>query len=1050
MRSLNTYNYREEVGFNAINYNVSISDDDRIIKIEDDGSLIAELSFALSNNTLYLNGKEGLNVAEIELPISMSNIQSQRYNGETQCIELEILKNDGSIVTFELNVEELVNVYTAGDGIDINDENVISIKIKDADNNVLSVSEEGLDISLDNFAKTSDLNDLDNKVITLSNQTNSLANQMVSLSQNIVDGFNNINKYVSDGFSNINSNIEMEKSERNAKDIELENRINDIDNKLGVLHNEDSTIANEIELLKGTDKEILSMIGELHSDDSTISETLDNLKGAIENEALIRENKDNEILSKIGELENGDLSIADEIASLKGVDSEILSKIGELQEGDTTIAESLEKLKESIEEEISIREIKDNEIISLLSKEKTDRENSDNDLKNTINNSLNSFIDNTELFKDPNNNLHYTLFVNGVNKGEINIPEDKMLEKVEYDVDSNSLIFTWNTSTEQEPTVVDMTDLVDEYEGGNGIKVVSKSENSSTKLITIPTDKSKYIDINNNGQVELVVDLNKDKSKPWLYHFNDKNGEDNGKVIDFTEDYNSLISDIQSTYAPISYVDEQDKSVLSKLIGTPEDTYEMNTMYGLRAAIIENDSTDYGKIGEAKREAIAIAAADATEKDNALRDELKAYTDTSVNELKEYTQNVESVLNQKYSDLGDVVAKNSTDIKQLSTGLGNATYTGGTGLFDELHRLFHDLISGMDENNLRGKIQELINKVDVLQTTMNTLIGGKDVPGSIQNLIAESLKEAKSYADSQDVVVMDNIISSSDAKYQVKGDYVTNLELEKKNYIDEQELAAKQYVDEKTFNLTLVTYLTKDEAVKTYQQIGNYITEIPKEYVTEGELLSYDYATRDYVDSQDSKFISKEMADALYQSKNDNYVTLSEMLSYNYVDKVTMENHHDTHIGNATINYMQDHYINKNDGPFVTHEELGAKNYATKYDIEQSENNILTNINTTLEQYPTSEYVDNHYVRIEDFENSTNIENVVAQFQEGDNISINEVTNESGEKKIEISVKLSKEYNVEDTYSQGLPVKLDNLDTVSEKLSEAIKNLYDATDGELF
>ena len=1049
MRSLNTYNYREEVGFNAINYNVSISDDDRIIKIEDDGSLIAELSFALSNNTLYLNGKEGLNVAEIELPISMSNIQSQRYNGETQCIELEILKTDGSIVTFELNVEELVNVYTAGDGIDINDENVISIKIKDADNNVLSVSEEGLDISLDNFAKTSDLNDLDNKVITLSNQTNSLANQMVSLSQNIVDGFNNINKYVSDGFSNINSNIEMEKSERNAKDIELENRINDIDNKLGVLHNEDSTIANEIELLKGTDKEILSMIGELHSDDSTISETLDNLKGAIENEALIRENKDNEILSKIGELENGDLSIADEIASLKNVDSEILSKIGELEEGDTTIAESLENLKSSIEEEISIREIKDNEIISLLSKEKTDRENSDNDLKNTINDSLNSFIDNTELFKDPNNNLHYTLFVNGVNKGEINIPEDKMLEKVDYDADSNSLIFTWNTSTEQEPTVVDMTDLVDEYEGGNGIKVVSKSENSSTKLITIPTDKSNYTIINNNGQIDIDFKVEKDSSKSWVYYINDKNNS-NSKVIDFTEDYNSLISDIQSTYAPISYVDEQDNSVLEALIGTPEDTYEMNTMYGLRAAIIENDSTDYGKIGEAKREAIAIAAADATEKDNALRDELKAYTDTSVNELKEYTQNVESVLNQKYSDLGDVVAKNSTDIKQLSTGLGNATYTGGTGLFDELHRLFHDLISGMDENNLRGKIQELINKVDVLQTTMNTLIGGKDVPGSIQNLIAESLKEAKSYADSQDVVVMDNIISSSDAKYQVKGDYVTNLELEKKNYIDEQELAAKQYVDEKTFNLTLVPYLTKDEAVKTYQPIGNYITEIPKEYVTEGELLSYDYATRDYVDSQDSKFISKEMADALYQSKNDNYVTLSEMLSYNYVDKVTMENHHDTHIGNATINYMQDHYINKNDGPFVTHEELGAKNYATKSDIEQSENNILTNINTTLEQYPTSEYVDNHYVRIEDFENSTNIENVVAQFQEGDNISINEVTNESGEKKIEISVKLSKEYNVEDTYSQGLPVKLDNLDTVSEKLSEAIKNLYDATDGELF
>ena len=142
------------------------------------------------------------------------------------------------------------------------------------------------------------------------------------------------------------------------------------------------------------------------------------------------------------------------------------------------------------------------------------------------------------------------------------------------------------------------------------------------------------------------------------------------------------------------------------------------------------------------------------------------------------------------------------------------------------------------------------------------------------------MKEAKSYADSQDVVVMDNIISSSDAKYQVKGDYVTNLELEKKNYIDEQELAAKQYVDEKHF-LTLVPYLRR---VKTYQPIGNYITEIPKEYVTEGELLSYDYATRDYVDSQDSKFISKKWS---FISIKMIIITLK--CYHIIVDKVTME-----------------------------------------------------------------------------------------------------------------------------------------------------------------
>ena len=1045
MRSLNTYNYREEVGFNAINYNVSISDDDKIIRIEEDGSLIAELAFALSNNTLILNGKDGLEVAEIELPIALSEIKSQNYNATNKSIELEISKTNGESIIFELDVAELVNVYTAGEGIDINAENVISIKIKDKDNNILSVSEEGLDISLDTLAKTSELENLESKVSTLSSQTNNLANQVVSLTQNIVNGFNTINSNMSNGFDNLNQQDVAEIKRAMGVENELKESINSINEKLGELKDDDATIADEIASLKEVDADIYSKLGELEGSDVSVAESLKSLESAISEEAKIREEKDKEILDKLGELEGSDSTIADEIASLKEVDADIYSKLGELKDGDTTIAESLKSLGNDISEEVKIREEKDGEIINLLSIEKIDRISSEKEIKSSIDKVKNEIFDSIELVQDSKNKLHYILMVNDIAKGDINIPEDKMLEKVEYNSDSNELIFTWNTSTQQEPTKVDMSDLVDTYKGGDGV-LISDSE-SGIKIISIPTDKTKYTKINENGQIEWTVDIKKDKSKPWLYHFNDKNGDDNNKVIDFTSDYENLLSNIQSIYAPLTYVNSKDESLKNELIGTPDDTHEMNTLYGLRAAIIENDSTDEGKIGVAKKEAIETAAADATAKDNALKSELKGYTDTSINELKNYTSDIENGLNQKYDALGEQVSNNSSNIMQLSTGLGSSEYNGGTGLFDELHYLFHQLIHGMDENNLKGKIQELIDKVDALQNTLSVLTANEATPGSISNMVSEALKSANSYSDSIKKEAIEIAIADASTKYQPIGDYVTNIELERKNYIDETELANKDYVDNKSFNLTLATYLTKDEAVKTYQPIGNYLTNIPSEYVTESELLNKGYATTDFVREQDSKLLTKELADALYQTKSDGYVTIGELNSMDFANKSFVIDIHENTLANETLDYVRDHFISKLEGPFVTHEELGSKNYITKDEIEEVENNVITNINTTLESYPTTEYVEEIYATKVEVENLTSVENISNSFEEGANIKIdkNETNN-----KVKISVKLSPSYTFDDEYNQNLPVADNNLDEVAEKLSEAIKNLYDATDGEMF
>ena len=70
-----------------------------------------------------------------------------------------------------------------------------------------------------------------------------------------------------------------------------------------------------------------------------------------------------------------------------------------------------------------------------------------------------------------------------------------------------------------------------------------------------------------------------------------------------------------------------------------------------------------------------------------------------------------------------------------------------------------------------------------------------------------------------------------------------------------------------------------------------------------------------------------------------------------------------------------------------------------------------------------------------------NANNIIA----GDNIKIS-----SEGANIRLAIKLSDSYNVVDSFEQNLPAKGDNLDIISMKLSEAIKKLYDTTDGEMF
>lgn len=67
------------------------------------------------------------------------------------------------------------------------------------------------------------------------------------------------------------------------------------------------------------------------------------------------------------------------------------------------------------------------------------------------------------------NGLTYTLELGGVEFGKIELTQEIYLDDVTYDENKNHLIFTYNTASGESQIEVDLTDLVDVYEAGNGL-----------------------------------------------------------------------------------------------------------------------------------------------------------------------------------------------------------------------------------------------------------------------------------------------------------------------------------------------------------------------------------------------------------------------------------------------------------------------------------------------------------------------------------------------------------------------------------------------------
>ena len=85
---------------------------------------------------------------------------------------------------------------------------------------------------------------------------------------------------------------------------------------------------------------------------------------------------------------------------------------------------------------------------------------------------INDVLEGIEL--EHTSNLLYTLKVNGISAGTINIPEDQFLSQVSYNQNTKILTFTFEDGTH---TDINISDLVDEYNAGDGISIANHRVN---------------------------------------------------------------------------------------------------------------------------------------------------------------------------------------------------------------------------------------------------------------------------------------------------------------------------------------------------------------------------------------------------------------------------------------------------------------------------------------------------------------------------------------------------------------------------------------------
>lgn len=699
-------------------YNVSVSDKEgNIITIEQDGSLYAVVSLSLSDGILKMLDKahDDAVLAEIEFP-NAGEISNVKFNEETNNIEFNVQTLKGEVQTVELDVNALVDIYEAGQGIEISEKNEVTgkkpISIKLASNEkLLQLNDEGL--SLDEKVITEDeLDDtLQGYKVTMDVESE---HDNISASYIFKQGENEIGRIdiakdlvVKEGELIIDEDgkpiLVLTLNDENATKISIDltkvfdkylegDGITIENNVVGIKLDpeSDSYIAvgeNGLKVsgIKQEFTKINNIIGVFGEDDGTIKDILDSKVDSTElSEKLSRiDDEIGELQASVGEVSNfkdiidtNTAEIATNKESIENLRTEISNEVNRATSAETTLdgkidaevsnrENAIQEVEDSIAQEITNREAKDTELI-----EKIDAVDAKVDTKNT---ELTEKIDAAE--------EKITANKNGID-AEVNratLAEAALDGKIDVEVSNReNAIQKVEDSIAQEATDRNAKDT----ELGN--KIDTKSEELKT-----------YVD-------EQVTNIT---------------GLDTEFKQDMTTKVNDVILRVQNVEQGIE--DEE-------------------------TARIAKDNTIDSTIAEIRGEYYNKVEVDS--KDNGIKEEVitqnetytKNYTDNKITDLE---ARLREAITQETRSLQDAITTNATKISVISNlnGVEGDNSDGyndsGNGILDTLHKEFHDFVNGTDSvtdeiinNNVAPKFNEvknLIDSVDTKVTDLGTVVNTK-------------------------------------------------------------------------------------------------------------------------------------------------------------------------------------------------------------------------------------------------------------------------------------------------------------------------------------
>lgn len=120
---------------------------DLLHSFDTEGKLKNEITFALNEKVLELKGKDDALVASIDLSKFAVDgmVNSVSYDKQTHTITIA-WNTDAGITQTEINLSSLIDIYTAGNGIQV-EGNVISAKLDPESQKFLTISENGIKLS---------------------------------------------------------------------------------------------------------------------------------------------------------------------------------------------------------------------------------------------------------------------------------------------------------------------------------------------------------------------------------------------------------------------------------------------------------------------------------------------------------------------------------------------------------------------------------------------------------------------------------------------------------------------------------------------------------------------------------------------------------------------------------------------------------------------------------------------------------------------------------------------------------------------------------------